>query len=519
MNDKLTKELIRQRALNDLEFFIKLITPNRILGQCHKEVISWWNSPFAKSHQLLLFPRDHQKSALIAYRVVWELTKNPALRVLYISSTANLAEKQLKFMKDLLTSDVYRFYWPEMVNLEETKREKWTTSEISVDHPKRKAEFIRDPSVFIAGLTTGITGLHCDIAVLDDVVVADNAYTEEGRTKVRSQAGYLASIAGTDSKMWAVGTRYHPKDLYNDFLDQVVEIISDDGEVEESFNLWEVYERPVEDRGDGAGEFLWPRQKTPDGKATFGFDKRELAKKKAQYNDITQFKAQYYNNPNDLSTATITPDMFQYYNRGALHQNNGKWYYKTNRLNVFAAVDFAFSEKEAADYTAIVVVGIDSRNNIYILDIDRFKTNKMSEYFSRILRLHVKWDFRKIRAEVSAAQQVIVKDLKESYIRPQGLALSVEEFRPHTKEGAKEERIEAALQPRYSNLQMWHYSGGNCSLLEEELVMQRPAHDDMKDCLAAVVEICVPPAHQAYTVDKNRGDNKDRFHPRFGGVH
>jgi hypothetical protein len=107
--------------------------------------------------------------------------------VLYISSTSNLAVKQLKFIKDIITSDTYRLYWPDMVEKEETKREKWTEREISLDHPKRKEEAIRDPSIFTAGLTSNIVGLHCDIAVLDDVVVQANAYTEDGRAKVEDQ--------------------------------------------------------------------------------------------------------------------------------------------------------------------------------------------------------------------------------------------------------------------------------------------------------------------------------------------
>jgi len=127
------------------------------------------------------------KSALVAYRVAWELTKDPTLRVLYISSTSNLATKQLKFIKDIFTDDTYRLYWPDMVNREEAKREKWTEREISLDHPRRKEESIRDPSIFTAGLTSNIVGMHCDIAVLDDVVVQSNAYLEEGRSKVRDR--------------------------------------------------------------------------------------------------------------------------------------------------------------------------------------------------------------------------------------------------------------------------------------------------------------------------------------------
>src|SRR5690242_4283050 len=170
---------IKEMAEADLEIFIRLVHPHRVLGAIHSELIQWWNRSDSKSHQLVLLPRDHGKSAMVAYRVAWEITRNPAIRVLYISSTANLAEKQLKFIKDILTSKIYRRYWPEMVNVDEGKREKWSSTEISVDHPKRKAETVRDPTIFTAGLTTVITGMHCDIAVMDDVVVRENALTSE----------------------------------------------------------------------------------------------------------------------------------------------------------------------------------------------------------------------------------------------------------------------------------------------------------------------------------------------------
>lgn len=512
------KELIRLQAESDLESFIRLVHPQRVLGSVHSELIRWWTRENAKSHQLTLLPRDHGKSALIAYRVAWEITKNPAIRVLYISSTANLAEKQLKFIKDIITSDIYRFYWPEMVNHEEGRREKWTTTEISVDHPKRKAEAIRDPTIFTGGLTTTITGLHCDIAVLDDVVVFENAYTDEGRQKVKSQYSLLSSIEAADAREWAVGTRYHPKDLYNDLLSMQVDQYNSDGEIIDQEPLYECFERQVESRGDGTGEFLWPRQQRYDGK-WFGFDQSILAKKRAQYLDRTQFRAQYYNDPNSAESATISRDSFQYYERSHLSRNSGKWFYKGNRLNVFAAVDFAFSLRKRSDYTAIVVIGVDSQNNYYVLDIDRFKTDKISDYFDRILKLHQKWDFRKIRAEVTAAQKVIVQDLKTNYIRPHGLALSIEEFTPTRHMGTKEERVEAVLQPRYNNRQIWHYVGGNCQILEEELVVQNPPHDDVKDCLASVIDSAVAPSAMVGRLGVVRESFSTRnAHSKFGGI-
>lgn len=506
-------DLTREKAEADLSAFIKLVAPYRHLGGVHEELIAWMTRQDAKSHQLVLLPRDHMKSALMAYRVAWVITKDPTIRVLYISSTANLAEKQLKMIKDILTSKKYRQYWPDMVHEEEGLREKWTQSEIAIDHPKRKAEGIRDSTIFTGGLTTSLTGLHCDIAVLDDVVVQENAYTEEGRAKVEGQYSLLASIEAADAKEWAVGTRYHPMDLYNRLIEMHEETFDANGDLLGSEPVYEVFHRQVEDKGDGTGEFLWPRTARPDGKY-FGFNKEILAKKKAQYLDKTQFYAQYYNDPNRFEDALIKESNFQHFEREQVVCKMGKWFVRGKPVNVFAAADLAYTTKRASDYTAIVVIGLDYEGFVYVLDIDRFKTEKISEMYEHIRHLYIKWGFRKVRIEMTAAQSVIVQEIKNVYLRPEGLSLSIDEYYPPTKEGAKEERVMAVLQPRYENLSVWHYKGGNCYLLEEELKMRFPPHDDIKDALSNAIEIAVPPRDSG----KIRKDDNVIYHSRFGGV-
>lgn len=505
----------RALAESDLVSFIKLVSPQRVLGSIHEEVIRWWTRDEAKDHQLALLPRGHQKSALIAYRAAWEITRNPAITILYISSTSNLAEKQLKTIKDILTSRVYTKYWPTMVGVDEGKREKWTNREISVDHPLRKYEGVRDPTIFTAGLTTNIVGMHCDITIMDDVVTPENAYTNEGRNKVHTQYSLLASIANPGAKEWVVGTRYHPKDLYEALQTMAEDLYDEDGETLGNDLVYETFEKKVEDRGDGTGEFLWPRQRRNDGK-WFGFDSKILAKKRAQYLDKTQFRAQYYNDPNDPTQTFIDPANFQYFERSFLKQEDGYWFYKDRRLNVFASIDFAFSLGKRADYTCIVVVGVDAENNVYVLDIDRFKTDKISEYFKHILHTHKKWEYKKLRAEVTAAQSMIVSELKKSYIVEYGLMLAIDEYRPSKYEGSKEERIIATLQPKYEANKMWHYKGGNIQILEEELLLSNPPHDDVKDALTSVLGIAISPTRNAYR--KVGGKSKVIYDNRFGGV-
>jgi len=511
--DQKTKDQIREVAENSLEAFIALVAPQRVLGNCHKELLRWWTRPDAKDHQLVLFPRDHGKSAMVAYRVAWELTKDPSLRVLYISATSNLAQKQLGFIKQIFESDTHRHFWPDHIHPEEGKRSKWTASEIELDHPIRKIEQIRDPSIMTAGLTTGITGLHFDVAVLDDVVVYENAYTQEGRNKVETQYSLLASIEGTGAREWVVGTRYHPKDLYSLMLEMVEPTFNEEGQVDGEVNIYEILEEVVEDRGDGTGQFLWPRQQRKDGK-WFGFDMKELARKKAKYVDRTQFRAQYYNDPTDPDSRPIDYDKFQYYDKKFLKQERGHWYYKGEKLNLVASIDFAYSTRKEADYTAIVVIGVDGDNNIYVLDIQRFQTDRIRDYFQELLNLHNRWGFKKLRAETTAAQQSIVKSLKQDYFAPHGLMIRVEEVKPTRHEGSKEERMEAVLTPRYDNFQVYHYRGGNTQILEDELVSNNPPHDDVKDALATAIEGAVRPTKNYIG---SSSSNVIKFNERFGG--
>jgi len=87
--------LIRESAENSLEVFILLVAPHLLMGAIHQELIQWWGRQEAKPNQLVLLPRGHLKSKLVAYRAAWWITKHPETTICYLSATADLAEKQL----------------------------------------------------------------------------------------------------------------------------------------------------------------------------------------------------------------------------------------------------------------------------------------------------------------------------------------------------------------------------------------------------------------------------------------
>lgn len=518
--DKMPEEAkqLRQAALDDLFFFARLVNPGYMYGEVHKEIFKWMQNYTLygqgvgdTTNKLIMLPRAHLKSHMVATWAAWVITRTPEVTILYVSATAGLSIAQLYAIKNILTCAPYTRYFPEYVHPQEGKREKWSQDAISIDHPKRRAEGIRDATIATAGLTTNTTGWHADILIPDDLVVPENAYTAEGRTSVANKSSQFTSILNAGGFTMACGTRYHPSDIYATWKSQEYDVYSGEGEIIERRPVWEVKEYAVE----VDGVFIWPKAMRPVDKKFFGFDNQVLARIRAQYEDRVQFYAQYYNDPNDPGSNRIDRSKFQYYDRKHLKQEGGNWYYKRNRLNVYASIDFAYSMNKKSDNTAIVVIGADAEGFIYVLDIDCFKSDRISEYFSHLAQLHSKWEFSKLRAEVTVAQAVIVRDLKDK-LREEGLRLSVEEYRPTRNEGSKQERIASALEHRYENMQIWHFKGGYTEMLEEELVMARPAHDDIKDALASAVMIVVKPKRARASTEF--GNNVVEFSSRFGGV-
>lgn len=508
---------IRELAKNDLPTFAKLVNPGYVYGEIHKEFYQWISQynlygmhEELSANKLIMLPRAHLKSHMVATWCAWMIVRHPEITIFYVSATAELATTQLGAIKNILESAVFQRFFPEYINPQEGRREKWTEAKIHIDHPRRRQEGIRDATVATAGLTTNTTGWHADVIVGDDLVVPENAYTERGREEVVKKASQFTSIRNAGGFTLACGTRYHPSDIYATWEKQTYEIYDEDGVIQDHKLIWDIKRYAVEEDG----RFIWPRTTRADGKA-FGFDLNTLARIRGEYEDQVQYYAQYYNNPNDPGSARITEDRFQYYDQKFL-TFDGNWWYHGKKLNVYAAVDFAFALSKRADYTAIVVIGIDADNNIYVLDIDRFKTDRTLEYYRHITLLHSKWSFRKLRAEVTAAQSIIVNDIKD-FIKKEGMGISVDEYRPSKHEGTKQERIAAALESRYENLQMWHFRGGYTPVLEEELMQARPAHDDVKDSLASAVEIAVKPAHKR---SNTMGASKQGLptHSRFGGI-
>lgn len=500
----------RTLALNDLNAFIRLVAPYEMMGHCHIELCKWLRKN-DESNRLVLWPRDHKKSRTCAFYAAWKVVRNPAITIIYASATAEKAEEQLRFIKDILTSDIAFKYFPELVNRFEGQRTAWNMTNIIVDHPFRRSQGVVDSTIMTCGLEKTITGKHCDVLVCDDIVVPENN-TDLGRRQVNGWLSQAASVTATHGVVVAVGTRYHPKDAYGMAIEMVFNEKEDmDGNpVEENKKqLFIVNQANVEYDGD----FLWPRQQGPDGR-WFGFNETILSKKRSVYEasgEITQFFAQYYNDPNDKTTAPISRDMFQYYDRDDLEYLNGMWELNGEPLHIYAALDLATGVANTADYCALLVGGIDRLGNRYVLQAYRYRTSKISQTLSTLIEAYQKWMFKKLRIESVSGFRLVAEDLEDS-LHSKGIRIPIDFYFPPKNE-TKPVRVNGILEPLYQAGLVYHYRGGNCQIMEDELCSINPAYDDLKDAWAMCNGIMAKPIQR-----KKRPSNVVYYHPRFGGV-
>ena len=187
-------------------------------------------------------------------------------------------------------------------------------------------------------------GRRPDLIVGDDLENDDIVMNPERREKFRRWFMNALIPCGSDT-CWVriVGTILH--------LDSALQRLLDDPTWKHLF-----YQAHNHD----FSEILWPEQ----------YSKERLLGIRAGYeaqNDLDGYSQEYLNKPVAHGNAYFNPDYFYDFER----DKNNKWI-KPN-LEYYAAADFAISEKEKADYTVILVAGVDPEGIVHVVDVNKFR--------------------------------------------------------------------------------------------------------------------------------------------------
>lgn len=172
----------------------------------HREWQRIWS---AHDRAIVLAPVGHGKSTQLVWRLLWELGRNPDLKIALISSTQGHPKNLLGLMKQEIEENPrVREVFPRLKRAKGA-RELWTSTEILVERRGRDP----NPSVKCFGLHGKILGARADIIVLDDVVNMENSLSDVQREKaVEWLQSEVLSRLKPKAKVWAVGHIWHEAD-------------------------------------------------------------------------------------------------------------------------------------------------------------------------------------------------------------------------------------------------------------------------------------------------------------------
>lgn len=479
-------EVIRRKAWNDLYFFAKYVADKDLMEiQPHKELCDFLMKGIADSPQLgldtskiikfdpqitseyvimeadgtlkklVMLPRGAFKST-IASQVfpIWLLWHNPNLRIMIDSETLGNAKMYLAGIKTLIDES-------EMIHLicvndsgeyqlEPAKSTAGGFTEDQVILKTRTRLGLKEPTIFCSGVDNARTGMHMEVIIMDDLVSERNVKTDDQIEKSKEHYKFSLSLLEPDGLQIVIGTRYHKADLYGDLIDI------------------------------GTLDFIKRPAYLPDG--TLYFPSR-LTEKFLEGQRLEQgsyiFNSQYMLEPLNDENSTFKQDQIQYYQK------------LPNIVEKYILIDPAITVKKTSDYSTIVVVGISSEKNFYVIEYKREKwlPKELIDNIFNMVAKH-KNRLRVTGIEAVGGFKLFLYNIKDEMKR-RGEYFRLTELSP--KGVKKEERIASALEPLFSNHFM--YIKMTHTELENEL-MDFPygAHDDIIDALSYIVDVTRPGA-------------------------
>lgn len=347
----------------------------------HREWIDLFES---QKNTLLLAPRSHGKSTIVAGYVIWRIIQDPAIRVLIVTLNQDLADDIMNMAKATFEkNEKIKELYGDMKG-----DGTWSQSAIQIRSRGKIGIAHREKTLRVIGVNGSIVGSHYNLIILDDIIDDRNSKTAHKRGELlKWYRKALKPMLMKGGKVIAIGTRWNSDDIYSKFLTYP----SYESKVYSSVLEW------PDDKGKEP-KMLWDSQ--------FGWSD---ADEYMQENGRTAFEMQYQNNIIQTGDSPIREEW--------IIDAKDRWNFLMDHggnfpdLTKYMGVDLASKGKDT-DYFAVTVIGRDKNKNIYVLDQYRGKKS-MSSQLDIIQSFDEKWKPASVAIESNAAQKIITDDWKE----------------------------------------------------------------------------------------------------------
>ena len=410
-----------------------------------------------RKNAFIQLPRYHLKTQIctICWRI-WRITNEPNLCSLIVSGTLELSKGTARAIRsELQTNENLRSLYPNVLPdwLFNERQNKWSETQFNV---ARTANYPQC-TIEAVGVEATVTGKHFREITMDDLVTPENATTPEQCSKIIQAYKYFLSIADPKHGQFVVvGTPYTDSDLYS-FIKQP-----------EVIQHFRVFIRPV---FDSQGEPIWPELFTKE-------KLQEIAVTQGSYT----FSTQYLLDPVPESEMEFKKSWLRFYTSLPRDLNGNE--IPLTKYTVVDPITAKSTSSTSKDRGVILIVGVDTASNWYVLDYKLYSRATESEMFEGIFSLCEKHNSKLVGWE-SVAYQLQGKHNLEEELKRTGREIKVKELRPgHTK---KDVRIRSLIP---------YFERGQILLrpTHGELIMelQRFPHGetvDILDCLAYMLQM------------------------------
>jgi len=375
LEEQQQKLIVREKAQKDFMVFVKYVYENFIEGTHHKKISTLFEklSETPGSRIIVNMPPRHTKSEFASYLLpAWLIGKNPKLKIIQTTHTAELAVRFGRKVRNLMELQVYKDIFPDVdLRIDSKAAGRWETGQ--------------GGEYYAAGVGGAITGRGADLLIIDDPHSEQDALSETAM-----ESAYEWYTSGPRQRLQPGGsivivmTRWSLKDLTGKLLKaQGSDVMSDQ---------WDVVEFPAILPSD---KVLWPEF----------WKKDELLRVKASLS-LGKWNAQWQQNPVAEEGAIIKKEWWNKWEKKEIPPVS----------YIMQSYDTAFSKKETADYSAITTWGVFKPNEgdpeaIILMDAQRGRWD-FPELKAKALQEYNYWEPDMVIIEAKATGTPLTDELR-----------------------------------------------------------------------------------------------------------
>ncbi len=423
--------------------------------------------------RLLLYPRGSYKSTVDIIDCVQWFINFPDVRILILTAAEDLATSFIGELKNY-------FFVPKdapPTNLQKLFPE-WILSPAMMGSedqyicPKRVIgdDKKKDPSAWAASILSTLPGKHCDLAKCDDVVNDKNSETPPLIAKVIRKVAFAKSLVDPGGFVDLIGTPYAGNDLY---ARAEAKALPGELKVLRTPARWLRPEFAHKDERDcipSDYQLLFEKNKVGRKVLTHAF----LDQRKRE--DLGIYLSQYMLNATGTRKVKFSMDL--------LVQRTISIEQLPHQLRYYIFWDFSYSVNQTSDYSVGAVIGFDSENRGYVVEI--FRDHYIdSDLAHTVVDSYKKYQPRLVSIENSNGAQYLEQVIRR-YAEEVGVNyIPLEFFKVDKSVNAKSSRI-GSLQPRLLGGELFFLDSIDCleDLYKEFASFGSSLHDDIPDAIS-----------------------------------